>query len=299
MIATSLPRRGGIRIRNSEPVPPGPARDAESRLCRKIAPPVAAPPPNCPAQGGGEPPARSAVRRGRSSRPSRRYGGIRARPMRSQGFWAPGFQALAAYRLGVNGLRNRVLRVPARLLYRFLSLSARNVNASNSPTAPIWPPSQDRPSARHRDPFRCGDRRRLPDPHGVTIGGLGGSRAGRSAGAPRLGDRVGVGCARAASRRGTAARREQPQHRVPLRPAVIRRSRPGAAAAPMSEVSVPPGSSALKRSSIQAPPSGPSNVISRLRCRALRTGGSGVRGPSCTLSAILDGSLAVGRCGRG
>jgi hypothetical protein len=55
----------------------------------------------------------------------------------SQGFWAPGFQALAAYRLGVNGLRNRVLRVPARLLYRFLSLSARNVNASNSPTAPI------------------------------------------------------------------------------------------------------------------------------------------------------------------
>jgi hypothetical protein len=36
----------------------------------------------------------------------------------SQSFWAPGFQALAAYRLGVwcNGLRNRVLRVPARLL---------------------------------------------------------------------------------------------------------------------------------------------------------------------------------------
>ena len=115
----------------------------------------------------------------------------------SQGFWAPGFQALAAYRLGVwcNGLRNRVLRVPARLLYRFLSLIARNVYGIQlSDRTHIG----RRLRIAHQHGIVIHSAAVIGDDclirHGVTIGGLGGSRAGRSAaGAPWLGNRVEVG----------------------------------------------------------------------------------------------------------
>ena len=115
----------------------------------------------------------------------------------SQGFWAPGFQALAAYRLGVwcNGLRNRVLRVPARLLYRFLSLIACNVYGIQlSDRTHIG----RRLRIAHQHGIVIHSAAVIGDDclirHGVTIGGLGGSRAGRSAaGAPWLGNRVEVG----------------------------------------------------------------------------------------------------------
>ena len=210
MIATSLPRRGGIRTRNCEPVPPGPARDAESRHCRKIAPPVAGPPPGWPSPGRpGNRPARPAVRRGRSSRPSRRCGGICARTMRSAR--ASGRRASRRWPPIDWGCQRPPEPGPA-----------------GAGAAPLPFPQSER---AQRQCIQLSDRthisRRLRIAHqhgivihsaavigddclirhGVTIGGLGGSRAGRSAGAPRLGDRVGVGCARAASRRGTAARR--------------------------------------------------------------------------------------------
>ena len=114
-----------------------------------------------------------------------------------RGFWEPGFQALLAYRLGVwsNGLENRVLRGPPRLLHRFLSLIARNLYG-------IQLSAHTRIGRRlriaHQHGIVISGAAVIGDDclirHGVTIGLLGGARTGRSAtGAPRLGDRVEVG----------------------------------------------------------------------------------------------------------
>jgi serine O-acetyltransferase len=112
-------------------------------------------------------------------------------------FWAPGFQALLAYRLGVwcNGLENRVLRVPARLLHRFLSLIARNLYGIQLSTHTHI---GRRLRIAHQHGIVISGAAVIGDDclirHGVTIGLLGGARAGRAAtGAPRLGDRVEVG----------------------------------------------------------------------------------------------------------
>jgi serine O-acetyltransferase len=113
------------------------------------------------------------------------------------GFWSPGFQALAAHRLGhwCNGLRNRPLRVVVRLLHRFLRLVARNVYGIEL-----------------SDRTRIGRRLRLAHQNGIVVHGQavigddcvirqgvtlgargGGSRTGKVSGAPHLGDRVEIG----------------------------------------------------------------------------------------------------------
>jgi serine O-acetyltransferase len=115
----------------------------------------------------------------------------------NKGFWEPGFQALAAYRLGVwcNGVGNRLVRVPARLLYRVLSLIARNVYGIQLSTSTRI---GRRLRIAHQHGIVISGSAVIGDDclirHGVTIGLLGGARAGRSAaGAPQLGDRVEVG----------------------------------------------------------------------------------------------------------
>lgn len=118
----------------------------------------------------------------------------------SQGFWSPGFRAVATYRLGVwgNGIRNRPLRGAVRLLYRWLNRRSRNVYG-------IELSAQTRIGRRFRIAHQHGivihRRAVIGDDclirHGVTIGAFGGAaserrRAGEP-GAPRLGDRVEVG----------------------------------------------------------------------------------------------------------
>ena len=108
----------------------------------------------------------------------------------NQGFWAPGYQALATYRLGVwsRSIRSPFLRAPVRLAYSVSSLVVRNVYGIQ-----LAPQT------------RIGRRLRISHQHGivihrsavigndclirqgVTIG------AARGPGAPSLGDRVEVG----------------------------------------------------------------------------------------------------------
>ena len=109
---------------------------------------------------------------------------------RNPGFWSPGFQALATYRLGVwsKSIRSRALRFPVRLLHNFLNVIVRNVYGIQlSPKTGI------------------GRRLRIAHQHGIVIHGavvIGDDcliRQGvtiglaRGPGAPRLGDRVEVG----------------------------------------------------------------------------------------------------------
>lgn len=111
----------------------------------------------------------------------------------TRSFWAPGFQAMATYRLGVwaNGLRSKALRVPMRMLHGLLNLGVRNLYG-------IELPVQTRIGRRftiahqhgiviHRSAV-IGDDCLIR--HGVTIGAL---RPGRGTRPPTLGDRVEVG----------------------------------------------------------------------------------------------------------
>jgi serine O-acetyltransferase len=106
-------------------------------------------------------------------------------------FWSPGFQALAAYRLGVwcEGIRPWVLRAPVRVVYNVLSLIARNVYGIDLSTKTI-----------------IGRRLWMAHPHGILIHsaavigddcwirqGVFIGSAGGVALVPRLGDRVKVG----------------------------------------------------------------------------------------------------------
>jgi serine O-acetyltransferase len=118
----------------------------------------------------------------------------------SDGFWTPGFQAVATYRLGVwcHGGGARLLKAPIRMLYRLLNLRMRNVHG-------IELSAQTRIGRRFRIAHQHGivihRRAVIGDDclvrHGVTIGAVGGRRSDRGGpgkdGAPRLGDRVAIG----------------------------------------------------------------------------------------------------------
>jgi len=115
---------------------------------------------------------------------------VREDRTKNRGFWTPGFQALATYRLGVwsNGIRSRVLRAPVRLLYTSFNLIVRNVYG-------IQLSRKTRIGRRvciaHQHGIVIHGAAIIGDDclirHGVTIGAV------RGAGAPRLGDRVEVG----------------------------------------------------------------------------------------------------------
>lgn len=108
----------------------------------------------------------------------------------NRGFWTPGFQALATYRLGVwaRTIHSRFLRAPVRVLYAFLNLIMCNVYGIQiSPQTRIgrrFRIVHQHGIVIHRSAV-IGDDCRIR--HGVTIGGA------RGPGAPRLGDRVEVG----------------------------------------------------------------------------------------------------------
>jgi serine O-acetyltransferase len=109
----------------------------------------------------------------------------------NRSFWSPGFQALAAYRLGVwcEGIRPWILRAPVRAVYNVLSLISRNVYGIDLSTR-----------------TRIGRRLWMAHPHGILIHpaavigddcwirqGVFIGAAGAAARVPHLGDRVKVG----------------------------------------------------------------------------------------------------------
>jgi serine O-acetyltransferase len=108
-------------------------------------------------------------------------------------FWAPGFQALAIYRLGVwcDSIRSRFIRFPVRLLHRLLYVLVRNFYGIELPVR-----------------TRVGRRLRIVHQHGIVIHphavigddcilrqgvSIGALRAGAGTEPPVLGDRVEVG----------------------------------------------------------------------------------------------------------
>ncbi len=108
-------------------------------------------------------------------------------------FWSPGFQSLAAYRLGLwgNGLRWKVLRVPVRLVHGFLAGFTRRVYGMELSTRTRL---GRRLKLAHQHGIVIHPRAVIGDDcllrQGVTIGSL---RAGTRSGAPVLGDRIEVG----------------------------------------------------------------------------------------------------------
>lgn len=115
------------------------------------------------------------------------------------GFWSPGFQALATHRLGgwCNGIESRLLRVPVRLVWRLLTLVARNVYGIEiSERTHIG----RRLRIAHQNGIVIHGLAVIGDDclirQGVTIGAVGGGRGGRlrgQPGAPHLGNRVEIG----------------------------------------------------------------------------------------------------------
>jgi serine O-acetyltransferase len=108
-------------------------------------------------------------------------------------FWSPGFQALAAYRLGVwvKSIRWRLLRGPVRLLHRFLSFFVRNFYGIElQPTTVVG----RRLEIAHQHGIVIHPRAVIGDDcllrQGVSLGGL---RPGPVSRAPTLGNRVEVG----------------------------------------------------------------------------------------------------------
>lgn len=108
-------------------------------------------------------------------------------------FWAPGFQALAVYRLGVwvNSIRSRALRFMLRRIYWFLNGIIRNVYGIEvHPTTVIG----RRLQIVHQSAIVIHPRAIIGDDclirQGVSLGGL---RPGPVSRAPRLGNRVEVG----------------------------------------------------------------------------------------------------------
>ena len=111
----------------------------------------------------------------------------------SRMFWAPGFQAVATYRLGVwcDSIRSRFIRFPVRLLHRLLYVFVRNFYGIELPVH-----------------TRVGRRLRIVHQHGIVIHphavigddcilrqgvSIGALRAGQGSEPPVLGDRVEVG----------------------------------------------------------------------------------------------------------
>jgi serine O-acetyltransferase len=109
-------------------------------------------------------------------------------------FWKPGFQAVAAYRLGVwsNSIRPRALRVPVRLAASFLSYLARNVHGIELSSRTVI---GRRLRIAHQHGIVVHPRAVIGDDcllrQGVTIGSAGEPHAGRRQ--PVLGDRVQIG----------------------------------------------------------------------------------------------------------
>lgn len=110
------------------------------------------------------------------------------------GFWRPGFQAVATYRLGTwsNGIRTRPLRVPVWWLYRLLHILIRNFYG-------IEITNRTRIGRRlkiiHQHGITVHPSATIGDDcllrQGVTLGSTGVVRG--SLRAPQLGDRVEVG----------------------------------------------------------------------------------------------------------
>jgi serine O-acetyltransferase len=110
--------------------------------------------------------------------------------------WEPGFQAAAAYRLGVwcNSIRPWILRAPVRVAANFLSFFARNfygIELSNRTVI------GRRLRIAHQHGIIVHPRAVIGDDcllrQGVTIGSAGEPQAGRQQRQPVLGDRVQIG----------------------------------------------------------------------------------------------------------
>lgn len=113
----------------------------------------------------------------------------------NRGFWEPGFQTLAAYRMETwcNGIGNRLLRIPVRVLSRLLLLFCRNFYGIELHGGTHI---GRRLRIAHQNGIVIHPKAVIGDDciirHGVTIGAVG-KGGGRGNWAPKLGDRVEVG----------------------------------------------------------------------------------------------------------